>query len=175
MKKLSFSLLLAQFVIVVAIGIYLINDNREVAYVRSAYLIENFVGTKMARAKLQEDVQYMQSNIDTLKAEYASLVDQYKLEGNASQQGEALLQRIQGKESGITTYSRAAEERIQKQETELLEGVMNQINSYIKVYAEKHGYDMILGTTAAGSILFGEEEMDITEQVLKEMNQHYAQ
>lgn len=171
MRKASFILLLVQFIVVILIGIYIIGDTKEVGYVRSAYLIENFVGTQEARAKLQEDVQFLQSNLDTLKAEYSGMVGAYQ---ENSAKDEQLLQRIQGKESGIATYSRAAEERIQQQETELLEGVMNQINSYMKIYAEEHGYDMILGTTAAGSILFGEDDMDITEEVLKEMNKHYG-
>ena len=174
MRKLTFVLIIAQFIVVLCIGAYLINDSKQVGYVRSAYLIENFVGTQMARAKLQEDVQYLQSNLDTLKAEYASMVSDYQQMKKGSSQSDFLLNKIQGKESGIATYSKAAEERIQEQETELLEGVMNQINAYIKTYAEKNNYDIILGTTAAGSILFGEDDMDLTEQILKEMNEHYA-
>ncbi|MBL4706996.1 MAG: OmpH family outer membrane protein [Flavobacteriales bacterium] len=171
MKRASFILLLVQFIVVILIGIYIIGDSKEVGYVRSAYLIENFIGTQEARAKLQEDVQFLQSNLDTLKSEYSGMVGAYQENAEGD---EKMLQRIQGKESSIATYSKAAEERIQQQETELLEGVMNQINSYMKTYAEEHGYDMILGTTAAGSILFGEDDMDITDKVLKEMNKHYG-
>ena len=52
---------------------------------------------------------------------------------------------------------------------------MSQINSFVKQYAEQEGYDIILGTTQSGSLLYANNALDITEEIVEALNQYYKQ
>lgn len=56
----------------------------------------------------------------------------------------------------------------------LVQGVLNQINDFIKKYSEKHHYTLVFGTTNDGNLLFGNKGVDITEGVLEELNTEYS-
>jgi outer membrane protein len=43
----------------------------------------------------------------------------------------------------------------------------------VEEYGKENGYDLILGTTTSGNILYGTEKKDITEQVLNALNNAY--
>lgn len=47
------------------------------------------------------------------------------------------------------------------------------INQLIEQYSVENGYDLILGTTDDGSILYGAEAVDITDDLLQYINQGY--
>ena len=61
-----------------------------------------------------------------------------------------------------------------EEEEKLLKGVLNQVNAFVEEYAAEEGFDLVLGTTLSGSILYGTTGIDITEQVLQAMNQQYS-
>ena len=53
------------------------------------------------------------------------------------------------------------------------EKVINQLNAYIKEYGKSNGYDLLVGADKKGSILYGNEEMDVTEEVIEYVNNRY--
>ena len=55
----------------------------------------------------------------------------------------------------------------------MMEGVLNQVNSFVQDYGRKKGYDVIFGTTLSGNILYGKEVIDITNEVVEGLNQTY--
>ena len=58
---------------------------------------------------------------------------------------------------------------------ELLQGALNQINEFVAQYAEANSYDVVLGTTAGGNVLYGAEYVDITDEVIEGLNASYIQ
>jgi outer membrane protein len=55
----------------------------------------------------------------------------------------------------------------------MTEGVLNQVNSFIEEYSKNKGYDLVIGTTTSGNLLYAREYMDITDEVLKALNENY--
>lgn len=55
-------------------------------------------------------------------------------------------------------------------EDEYNQQVMNKLNVLIKEYAEENNYNAILGGTGNGGILYSDESMDITDDILKYIN-----
>ena len=50
---------------------------------------------------------------------------------------------------------------------------VEKINSYIADYGKKHYYKMILGATMDGNILYADEQDDLTQNILKDLNDIY--
>ena len=147
----------------------------KIGYVNSGQLLEGYLGMKEARNQYQSKTQDWQRNLDTLERDFQKAVSQYQLEHSRlsvqqRQQKEATLQQMR---QNLLQYSTSVQEKARKQDEQMTQGVLNQINSFVQTYGQQHGYAMILGTTLSGSLLYGEAELDITQPVLLELNQSY--
>ena len=55
----------------------------------------------------------------------------------------------------------------------MTQGVLSQINSLAQQYGKEHGFDLILSTTQSGSILYGDDAIDLTKDLLATLNRNY--
>lgn len=161
--------------VAISIGITISLLKPKIAYVRSQELIYNYEGTKEAMARFNNQKQQWQSNVDTLRFDFQRALNNYnheyaKLSVSQRQQQEELLSK---QDRQLQSYASAIEEKIKKADDEMMQEVLDQVNIYIEEYSKKHGYDLILGTTAAGNVLYGQPESDITEDILKGLNEKY--
>jgi outer membrane protein len=67
------------------------------------------------------------------------------------------------------------EQQIMQQEfnTEI-DSVISKVNKFIEDYGKKNGYTFILGKNQAGSVMYGVDTKDITEDVTKALNSEFA-
>lgn len=127
---------------------------------------------KQAHADYKMRVEAWQANIDTLQRRYAASIETFKQNSKklSKKERDEQIASLQRMEADIKKYSTAVKDEAKKQEQESTEAVLSQVNSFVKEYAKKRGYDMVLGAEGNGSVLFGEKKMDITDDVLKELN-----
>ncbi|ELR69991.1 outer membrane protein (OmpH-like) [Fulvivirga imtechensis AK7] len=178
MKTKELLIIIISVVVAVAVAVaYFITHatHNNVAYVRSHDLIYSYEGTKEAMAKFDDKKMSWQANVDTLRRDFQRSVAVYnrdydKLSSSERKQREEMLNNQQQQ---LETYSQAIDSKIREEDHEMMASVLNQVNSFIEDYAEQKGYDIIFGTTKDGSILYGNEHLDITDQVLKEINKRY--
>ena len=172
-------LLLLLIVLTFAASLGLFAWNRasvpRIAYVRSAELVSSYTGMKEARSLYQEKMNKWKSNIDTLQKDYQQAINKYNMEAASlsareKQERETYLRK---QEDNLRQYAGTLEQKAAEEDQKMTEGVLNQINSYVKEYGEKQGYDLILGITRDGNILYGKEAIDITEEALKGLNESY--
>lgn len=175
MSKLRY---LPTTVIVIAVAaLYYLHffGQKKTAFVRSSDLIYSYEGMKDAQKQLDLKKNTYKSNIDTLKFDLQRTMDQYKSRYAQMSKEEKLEQEklIYMQQENFKEYSAGTDEAIEKSDLELTQGVLNQVNTFVESYAKENGYKLIFGTTSSGNILYGEDYMDITEDVLKELNKNY--
>lgn len=148
---------------------------KKVAYVRSQELIYQYEGTKEAMAKFNNQKQQWQANVDTLKVNFQRAVKNYQSEYDqlTSEQRQRTEKSLSAQEQQLNNYSKAIANKIDQQDDESMQAVLNQINAFIEQYSVDNGYDIVMGTTLSGSVLYGNTALDITEDILKELNQNY--
>ncbi|MBF8149022.1 OmpH family outer membrane protein [Winogradskyella sp. F6397] len=54
-----------------------------------------------------------------------------------------------------------------------MDSVISQMNKFVESYGEKNGYTFILGKNQAGSVLYGKDVNDITDEVTDAINEEY--
>jgi outer membrane protein len=171
--------LIGSFVLVVGISVGLFIWNRKdapkIAYVRSSVLVSSYSGMKEARAMYKEKMDKWKANIDTLQKDYQQALSRYNMEASdlGSAQKKERETYLRKQEENLRQYAGTLEQQAAEEDQKMTEGVLNQINTYIKEYGEKNGYDLILGITRDGNIMYGKEAMDITDDVLKGINASY--
>jgi outer membrane protein len=176
--KTSSTLLVILFLLTtvsLSLNFYLYATKSNIVYVRSHDLIDRYEGTRDAQAAFEKKKSVMIANVDSLTVLFERAKIDYlgKAQSMSASQRSKRETELAQQQSQIYQYSAAIDEKIKEEDDKMMSGIFNQINSFVKGYAEEKNMDIILGTTLSGSLLYGEESMDITEQLLLELNKTY--
>ena len=151
------------------------DQNKKIGYVKSADLIYQYAGTKEIQNVYNQKMQVWQAQLDTLKGDYNRLLENYNrnLKSLNEDQGKKIQQELKYKHENVLQQQKNMDLMAQEQEEKMMTGVLNQINDFVSVYGKENGYSIILGTTTQGNILFGEDAIDLTDEILQELNNQY--
>ena len=117
---------------------------------------------KEARELYQKKEQQWQAELDTLQADY----QRARMAGLSEVELVHFAQNIQ-------QYSQQVAQSAEEEDRKMTQAVLDQINAFVESYGQEQGYDLILGTTLDGNILYAREVLDITEEVLDALNRQY--
>lgn len=105
----------------------------------------------------QIEVQQFQTKAQTMSQKKAQ--EEY---GMIQQRGQFMGQQLQQEEQQLQTEG----------QTEM-DSVVSKVKKEIEAYGKANGYTYILGGGEGGSVLYGAEAKDLTEEVLKILNDKY--
>lgn len=175
-KLYAFIILIAALVVLsFIISVYILFSRPKVAVVRSLDLIYEYNGMKEARSLFKVQADAWKSNLDTLHIKYQSALSEYQAHYasyNISQREEQQ-KMLATMEQNLNKYADVINKEAKAEEQEKTQAVLNQINSHIQEYAKRKGYDVVLGADGSGSVLYGSDAFDITDEVLRELNNQY--
>jgi|SRR6185437_4677845 len=148
---------------------------QKIAYIKSAALVYGYAGMQEAHNKfsLKEDV--WKANIDTLKNEYQNALNEFKedLPKLAASEKEEREKQLYKQKQSFENYKAAIDKKVEDEDTKETQAVLGQINSFVADYGKEHGYDLIIGTTNDGNLMYAKASLDITDEVLKALNDNY--
>lgn len=156
-------------------GLFIGRHRLKVGYVRTTELVYGYSGTNEAHQVYERKRQNWQGMLDSLSAEYQKALavytsDRASLSTSARQEREKWLEQqhrnLEGQRADF-------EGRIRDEDQRMTQGVLNQINSMGQQYGRENGFDLILSTTQSGSILYGDDALDITKPLLEMLNRNY--
>lgn len=150
-------------------------SSSDVVFVRSQVVFEQYDGMKEAMRVFQEKKASWQSNLDTLNADYQKAISAYNLESIKLPDSEKIAREevLKRQYQNVSKYAQMLEEKAGDEDQMLTQGVLNQIDEFIKEYAQKKGYKIVMGTTNSGNVLYGDESLDITDELLDALNKNY--
>lgn len=146
-----------------------------VAYIRSGTILEQYAGVKEARLRYQQKTEDWKNQSDTLRqlwqSSYASMEKNYV--HLTTHERTRQTQELEQQQADILRFEEATAAKAKQEEEKLMQGVFQQINSFVEKYAKEQGYTVVLGTTQSGSLLYASEGVDITDEVIKKLNESY--
>ncbi|MBI4648350.1 MAG: OmpH family outer membrane protein [Bacteroidia bacterium] len=154
---------------------FIFENNYKIGFVRSSELVYSYSGTKEVQNKFNIQSAVWKGKLDTLQKDYEETLHQFQLDYNKLTDNEKKERRnlLAFQEQNISGYNQNVQQKAKEDEKRLMEGVLNQINSFVQQYGQQYGYKIIFGTTSEGSVLYGEETIDLTETILNELNEKY--
>ncbi len=149
-----------------------LDKQNAIVYVDVMKLVSGYNEVKIARSELELQTKEFQAKLDTLKIELESEIKRYELDNKSLTTKERVLTQnlITTKQEQLANYQTIVTEKLQQQDKILTERVLGKVDDYVKKYGKEKGYDIIMASTQYGNILFGKEGKDITENVLKGLN-----
>lgn len=64
-------------------------------------------------------------------------------------------------------------EQAMREQAEVSKQIIDAISTFLKGYCAEKGYDMVLSTVVAGNVLYAQDGFDVTEEVIKQLNEQY--
>ena len=172
-----------KIVVILAVAISIVSCNKPVAevkevktaYVDTAVLMKEYTATKdldaKYKAKGEEKGRQLEAEINKFKQEAAGFQAQAQANGQAwAQQKGAELQK---REQQLTYAQQALSQQLQQEGGVEMDSLVVGVKKFIKQYGKEKGYSYIYGTGDAASILYAEEKYNITNDIIKLLNEKY--
>lgn len=168
MKKLG-------IIVVLAISLLSCTETK-IAYVDVEELMKEYKGTKDAEAEMKIKSDKLRAELDSLDRGWQLKVRDYQQKAermsakNRADQEQILMQEQQA----INQRQQMIQQQVQTEGQESLKTISKEIKDFVDSYAKEHGYNFILGTSGdTGTVIYGEEKTDVTDDVLLKMNKAY--
>lgn len=166
-KKLASILILAAFVLS---GALLQNafaaDN--IAYVDLATVFDGYEKTKDYDVTLEQAQKEKQEEIDSKVESIKEMQDKLDLLNEEEKQSKQ--EEIYELTRDLQEFQRTAETDLTEQRNERLKEVLQDIQDVVEEIAKQKNYDYILNDRV---LLYGKETLDISQDVLKQLNDNY--
>ena len=116
----------------------------------------------------------LQSRSRQLQKEFNELREKLN-KGMITRAKAQMMQRNLGeKEQKLRQLRQNMSSELAEKEQVIYRQVLNSVMEYLDEYAEKHDYHYILSYSFGGPVLYKKEEFDVTKDVLKGLNEEYA-
>ncbi|NQX52079.1 OmpH family outer membrane protein [Pedobacter panaciterrae] len=150
-------------------------QGEKIAYVQSNKLLTEYKASEQAKKAYEEKSKVWQSNIDTLTKEIQQEIKTYEQTASKISSTEKVKSRklIDEKRKQLYQYQRSIQGNAQEEYAKATQPVVTKINDFLLEYGKDHNYTMILIANPSGTIAYAKDHLDITDAVLKEMNDQY--
>lgn len=173
-----------KIVVIITLSILTVSCNKPVAeikavktaYVDTSLLMKEYKATKdldaKYKAKGEEKDKALEAEINRFKQEASSFQAEAQAKGQvwAQQKGAELQKR----EQQLAQAQQELSQRLQQEGGAEMDSLVSIVKKTIKAYGKEKGYTYIYGTAESNpSILYAEDKLDITKEMIKLLNEKY--
>lgn len=145
------------------------------AYVDTAKLSKEYEEFKdldsQSKVKMEEMGREFDAKVQQWKLDASSFQNEAKVKG--PQWAQLKGQELQKREQELTMEQDAIRRQLQEEFGVKNDSAVSKMKRHIKEYGKKHGYDYIYGTGEVTSIFYAKDSYDVTNEILKELNEQY--
>ncbi len=150
-------------------------QEQKIGYVDNVKLMDQY------QEKIDIEAKY-QNKSDALGKKRDSISQAFQIEAQAFQEKAQSMSQQKAQEAygSLQQRGQMIGQQLQQEEQQLqLEGptsmdsLIKKVKGQIKAYGKDHGYTYILGGGNGGSVLYGDETKDLTEDILSLLNEQY--
>lgn len=149
----------------------------KIAYIDVEVLMNDYKESKLLEEKLQTKQEQLASELDSLQEPFQLKVQEYyknasKMSATQRQEAEEALQREQ---QFLQTKQQQASQQLQMENQANNEAITKKVDSIVGVFGKENGYEIILGTSGKGTVMYGDEKLDITTKILEKLNKDFSE
>jgi outer membrane protein len=149
----------------------------DVVYVNADTLLANYDLFKDVKTRLEGKAKKAESDLKGKATAFEREVGQYQqtAAGLSNEQRAVTEQRLARKQQELANLNQSESNRLMSEEAEEQKKIYDKVETYLKDYSKEKGYKMVLSYSRGNSaILYSDESLDITQDVLKGLNEAYA-
>lgn len=174
-KKIQVIINVILFVLIGVLSYLSFSKQEKIGFIKSNLVLSKYQGMLDATASYQSKSSVWQANLDTLGKEYQQSVERYQRESKSMSEKERKLSEelLDTKRKQILEYESGIKQKAQQEDQTLTKQVYEKVNQYLKKYGEDHGYKIIFAANETGNIVYGNDAIDLSEDVIEGLNKEY--
>lgn len=145
-------------------------------FVNSDSLLNNYDYFKDVRKTFEEKSRKAQADLNAKGQAFQQEVNAYQKNANtmSADQRAATEERLARKQQELATYNQNAGNALSNEEAAENEKLYNKVSDYLKAHAKEKGYKYVLTFSKNNPVvLYGDESLDITREIVDGLNAEY--
>ena len=150
---------------------------QKIAYVNSSDLVQDYKAVKALETELGEKNAIFQAKYQQIATEFEKEVQEFQANAKkySRKKGQEKYDALMMKQQQIQQGQQIENSQLQKEGQERMDKIVDDVKAFVKEYAKANAYTYILGSNEAGSVLYGDSELDLTETILVAINKKYKE
>ncbi|KQM64617.1 outer membrane chaperone Skp [Pedobacter sp. Leaf216] len=153
-----------------------VSASEKIVFVNQDSLLNKYEYYKDLKIKFEGKTKNAQADMQAKGQAFQREVAQYQQSAStlAADQRKSTEERLARKQQELQTYQQNAGGALQNEQAVETEKLYDKVAGYLKTYAKEKGYKMVLSYTKGSTILFADESLDVTSDVIKGLNAEYT-
>ena len=151
-------------------------QQQKIGFVDNSVLINEYQERKDIEASLNTKIEAFKTRTDSLRSAFELEIKEAELKARKMSQSaiQKLSQELQQKEQLLSQRVQFEQQQIAQESQKLNDSIINRVKAFVQDYGKSNNFNFILGSNEAGSVLYGEEASDLTQDILKALNENYT-
>lgn len=148
---------------------------QQIAYVNSDSLLMNYDYYKVTLKELDEKRKRLETDISGRARSLENEAVSYQQKGRnmTLEQAQLTEQNLYKKQQELMQYRDRVSQQLAQEEQGKIQELYSNITEYLKDYTKDKPYRLVLGYSKGGGILFADNSLEITDEVLVGLNKQY--
>lgn len=153
------------------------NTQGKTAYIDTSKLLKEYQEAKDIEAKYKAKEDQMSKELETELTKLEAEIDYVKK--NAQAKGQEWFQKnamaLQEKEQRLMYVQQGLQQQLSSEYSKEADSLVKNVKQFVKDYGKEKGYDYIYGTNeATNTILYAKDGQEITDEIIKLLNEKYS-
>lgn len=154
-----------------------ISGNIKVAFVNNDSILEHYDLVTKMRADLESKTKRLENEIASRQKAFekdaAYFQDAVQKKSISEQSAQEIYAKLQEEQQKILEMRDRYASELQQNEMTMNVALLDSVMNFLNRYNQKYRFDYILGFTKGGNILYANDTLDITKDVIIELNKSY--
>jgi outer membrane protein len=148
----------------------------KIAYIQTDSVITQFDFYKKRSEEITDKGKKFESELSSRAKGFEQEVTNFQQTASSMtpNQARAKEEDLMKKERNLMTYRDNLMQELSADESKLYSEVYDQIQEFLVGYAQEKDLDMILSHTRGGAVWYSKKSLDVTDDVIQELNKRYA-
>lgn len=160
-----------------ALAISLVSCNQEkTAYVDTQKVIQDYQEMKDVEAKFVAKRDSLSQLLSGPQQEFQKDVQEFQQKAKSMSQSQLQKKQheLQQKSQQLQQRQQMIGQQLQNESGKAIDSVVEKVKDFVADYGKENGYTYIFGSNESANIMYAKEGLDITDEVLKELNNEYG-
>ena len=159
----------------VVISIMTSCSQNKIAFINVPVLMKEYKALKAFDEEMKNEQDKLRKEIESLIEPYQLKVDAYyKNVGQMSVAARAETEKVlQQEQAALEAQQDKFKQQLEQQRVDGLEAINANMAEFVEDYAKSKGFQYVLATEGTKTVIYGDDKLNITEEVLAELNRIY--
>jgi outer membrane protein len=150
-------------------------SDARIAFINADTVLKYYEYLKVNRSKMEEKTKKMDQDYRNRASGLQTEISAYQRNVNTMTLGQvrAVEEDLQKKQQNLQMYQQTLMQQLQEEEGKLNRELYDRITKFLKTYGEANGLQVVLKFDPTSDVLYGGQALDISQDVLKGLNEEY--